>query len=511
MNSHKADYKLPNESLWKPVYRGIVVGLVAGIVVGFFRLSIEKLFEQVQGVYIQAHDKPILLVPIAVVSLLVAIIIGFMIRSDSDIKGSGIPHVEGELKGLMHPNWWSVLWKKWISGVLAISSGLMLGREGPSIQLGAMTGKGLAKAFGAGRTEKRVLIASGAAAGLSAAFNAPIAGLLFVVEEVYHHFSRMVWVTALVASLVANFVSLNIFGRTPVLAMPKDLPFLNLSQYWILVLMGIFLGLLGFFYEKIILNIGRLYHFLGRLTHLSAPLYVILAMIFILPIGYFYPQLLGGGNGMIVSLPTSNLTFWTALSYLVIRFIWSMLSYGSGVPGGIFLPILALGSLAGMVFGLGMVNLQLVSHAALPLFVVLGMAGYFGAVSKAPLTAMILVTEMVGNLKQLMAIGVVTLVAYIVMDILKGQPVYEAMLANMEPTVEHTVVEPTLIELTVSDKIAGKRVRDLVLPKNVLITTQIHQGQAEVVSGSTLLHSGDTIYLVVNEPEISKIRELLMT
>lgn len=106
-----------------------------------------------------------------------------LIKSDSDIKASGIPHVEGELKGLLHPDWWSVLWKKFVGGVLAISMGFMLGREGPSIQLGAMAGKGVAKSLKAERMEQRVLIASGAAAGLSAAFNAPIAGLLLLSKK----------------------------------------------------------------------------------------------------------------------------------------------------------------------------------------------------------------------------------------------------------------------------------------------------------------------------------------
>ena len=144
------------------------------------------------------------------------------------------------------------------------------------------------------------------------------------------------------------------------------------------------------------------------------------------------------------------------------------------------------------------------------LFVVLGMAGYFGAISKAPLTAMFLVTEMVGDFRQLMTIAVVTLVAYIAMDLLKGEPIYEALLAKLSVPQDREVTEPTLIELTVSDKIAGRYVRDLTLPKNVLITTQIHAQKSEVVSGSTRLNAGDTIFLVVNEPEIGKIRELLM-
>ncbi len=138
------------------------------------------------------------------------------------------------------------------------------------------------------------------------------------------------------------------------------------------------------------------------------------------------------------------------------------------------------------------------------------MAGYFVALSKAPLTAMILVTEMVGDFRQLMTIAVVTLVAYIAMDLLKAEPIYEALLAKLSVPQDREVIEPTLIELTVSDKIAGKYVRDLTLPKNVLITTQIHAKKSEVVSGNTRLNAGDTIFLVVNEPEIGKVRELLM-
>ena len=139
------------------------------------------------AIYEDALHNPLLILGIVLVNLLIALFIGYLIKQEKDIKGSGIPHVEGELMGLLHPSWWSVLWRKFLGGVLGISMGLMLGREGPSIQLGAMTAKGLAEGLKLSAREKRVLIAAGAAAGLSAAFNAPIAGLLFVVEEVYHH------------------------------------------------------------------------------------------------------------------------------------------------------------------------------------------------------------------------------------------------------------------------------------------------------------------------------------
>lgn len=510
MDSYYREYEFSLSSILSFVWRGIVVGCVSGIVVSLFRLLIGFISAKVVNYYELSHEQPSLLILILGMTLFIVVAIGFLIKSDSDIKGSGIPHVEGELKGLLHPDWWSVLWKKFVGGVLAISMGFMLGREGPSIQLGAMAGKGVAQSLKAERMEKRVLIASGAAAGLSAAFNAPIAGLLFVIEEIYHQFSRLVWITALVASLVANFISLNIFGLTPVLDMPGDLAVLPLKHYWILLLLGAFLGVMGYIYEKTTLKATIIYDFLGKVFHISNYFYGIFVAILILPIGYFYPQLLGGGNGLITSLSTSHLTLMSVFIYFIIRFVWSMLSYSSGLPGGIFLPILTLGALLGFGFGIFFEQFGLYSSHYLSLFVVLGMAGYFGAISKAPLTAMFLVTEMVGDFRQLMTIAVVTLVAYIAMDLLKGEPIYEALLAKLSGPQDREVIEPTLIELTVSNKIAGRYVRDLTLPKNVLITTQIHAQKSEVVSGSTRLNAGDTIFLVVNEPEIGKIRELLM-
>ena len=84
------------------------------------------------------------------------------------------------------------------------------------------------------------------------------------MEEVYHHFSRFFWVSTLAASLVANFVSLLIFGLTPVLDMPDNIPLMTLDQYWIYLFMGVFLGLSGFLYEKAVLNVGRIYDWIGQ-------------------------------------------------------------------------------------------------------------------------------------------------------------------------------------------------------------------------------------------------------
>lgn len=504
------EFESVSHSISLQVVRGLVVGATAGVIVGSFRWLIEQGFERVQALYRASRSNLSLLLILVVFYGIVIWLSSRLTRSERDIKGSGIPQVEAELKGLMSLNWWSVLWKKWVLGVLAIASGLMLGREGPSIQLGAMGGKGVSKWLKLSPVEERALIASGAAAGLAAAFNAPIAGLLFVVEEVYHHFSRFFWVSTLAASLMANFISQLIFGLTPVLHMPENIPHMSLYHYWIFVLMGIFLGVMGYLYELSVLNIGKVYDWLGKVFHVNPAYYPIFAFLAILPLGYWMPNLLGGGNGVVLSLTQEHFSFEVLVLYFLIRFIWSMLGYGSGLPGGIFLPILALGSLLGAAVGTIFLQLGVISPEQFPIFVILGMSGYFGAISKAPLTAMILVTEMVGDIRSLMPLGVVTLVAYIAMDLLKGAPVYEAMLERMMPEQIETDDETTLIEIPVSEKIAGKPVRELNLPPNVLITMQVHQGRNQMVHGATRLYPGDTIYLVVKKAEIGKIKDLLL-
>ncbi|VSQ87806.1 voltage-gated chloride channel family protein [Streptococcus pneumoniae] len=467
----KKEFAFASSTILSQVGRGIIVGLIVGIIVGSFRFLIEKGFHLIQGVY---QDQGYLVRNLFVLVLFYILICWLsakLTRSEKDIKGSGIPQVEAELKGLMSLNWWGILWKKYVLGILAIASGLMLGREGPSIQLGAVGGKGIAKWLKSSPVEERSFLA---------------------------------------ASIVANFVSLLMFGLTPVLDMPDNIPPMTLDQYWIYLVMGIFLGFSGFLYEKAVLNVGRVYDLIGQKIHLDRAYYPILAFILIIPVGIFLPQILGGGNQLVLSLTEQNFSFQVLLAYFLIRFIWSMTSYGSGLPGGIFLPILALGSLLGALVGVICVNLGLVSQEQFPIFVILGMSGYFGAISKAPLTAMILVTEMVGDIRNLMPLGLVTLVSYIIMDLLKGTPVYEAMLEKMLPEEVSSEGEVTLIEIPVSDKIAGKQVHELNLPHNVLITTQVHNGKSQTVNGSTRMYLGDMIHLVIPKSEIGKVKDLLL-
>lgn len=478
------------------VLRGLIIGTLAGFVVSTFRLLIEKELGLVKWGYAWLHLHPLFLIVWLMISVVLAVLLGKLTQGHPAIKGSGIPQIEGQLAGNYEENWWPVLWRKFVGGVLAIGSGLFLGREGPSIQLGAAVGQGVAEVHHDTPLTRRVSIASGAAAGLSAAFNAPIASTMFVLEEVYHNFSPVVWLSAFVSALASDFVSLNFFGLTPVLhiAYAHSLP---ISQYGNLLVLGIILGILGRVYQISLLNMGRLY---GRL-HIPAYLYPVVPFVLIMVVGWFWPQTLGGGNGLIVHLTQLSPSLLLFAGLLLLRFVFSMISYGSELPGGIFLPILTLGAVIGGLYGVAMHALGILPATDIANFVIYAMAGYFAGIGKAPFTAILLITEMVGSLGHLMPLAVVSLVAYVVVDILNGAPIYAALLEKLlqrEPQLSvnqgQEVIHTTVFAGALLD---GKQVREFEWPHSCLLYS-IRRGEQQLIPhGDTQIRAGDTLLISV--------------
>ncbi|MGX7195730.1 chloride channel protein [Enterococcus olivae] len=490
------------------IAKGLVVGVCVGFVVSLFRLLIETASHYVVELYLFFWESPLWLIPWAGISLLVALWLGKLIASESNIKGSGIPQVEAFLRGQLKVRWFSVLWKKFIGGILAISSGLFLGREGPSIQLGAVVAQGISEGMHQSKSEEKILVSSGASAGLAAAFNAPIAGLLFVLEEVHHSFSPLIWLTSFSAALSANLVSLHFFGMTPVLFI-GEMEKIPLRYYWTLPLLGVFVGLMGWLYQRVLLALPKLY---GKLPFLSPNYYGIIPFLLILPIGLVLPRFLGGGHQIVLFLAEVPLSFWMLVGLFLFRFVFSMVSYGSNLPGGIFLPILSLGAILGTLYGVVLSQSFGVDEGLIKNFLVFAMAGYFAAIGKAPLTAMVLVTEMIGSMSHLMSIGIVVLVSYIVVDSLGGKPIYETLLERIvQPNFGDITGKKTIIEFPVAPGSAFDEcmVRDIEWPREMLLTS-IRRGAAELLThGDTVILGGDVLIILTDQGISQKVKNHL--
>lgn len=407
---------------------GLAVGLGAGISISIFRYLLAG--SEILRPVIYHNLKEALAggqwqwLALYILSfIIIAYLLKLIVAREPMCTGSGIPQIKGILQGDMSMRWFSVLWSKILGGVLAIGAGMSLGREGPSVQIGACVGQGLSQTSRRTRFESRILMTAGAGAGLAAAFNAPLAGVIFGLEEMQKTISPALLLTGITASITAATVTEVIFGMSPVFSMGYLLP-LPLNLFDVLVVAGIVIGLLGRLFNIALAYSLNTYSKLG-LSGLKKPL---LPLTLAAGLGFVLPEILGGGNLLVDSLVVTDYTIGFLCLLFVGKFLFTMICFGSGVPGGIFLPMLVLGAAGGAVLAKLLVLAGLLPAMYYADIIVFGMAAYFSAVVKSPVTGSILILEMTGSFQHMLALLVVSLTAYVISDLTGGRPVYDELL-----------------------------------------------------------------------------------
>lgn len=407
---------------------GLAVGLGAGISISIFRYLLAGseilrpvIYHNLREALADGQWQWLALYILSFI--IIAYLLKLIVAREPMCTGSGIPQIKGILQGDMSMRWFSVLWSKIIGGVMAIGAGMSLGREGPSVQIGACVGQGLSQTSRRTRFESRILMTAGAGAGLAAAFNAPLAGVIFGLEEMQKTISPALLLTGITASITAATVTEVVFGMSPVFSMGYLLP-LPLNLFDVLVAAGIVIGLLGRLFNIALAYSLNTYSRLG-LSGMKKPL-VPLALAGIL--GFVLPEILGGGNLLVDSLVVTDYTIGFLCLLFVGKFLFTMICFGSGVPGGIFLPMLVLGAAGGAVLAKLLVLAGLLPAMYYADIIVFGMAAYFSSVVKSPVTGSILILEMTGSFQHMLALLVVSLTAYVISDLTGGRPVYDELL-----------------------------------------------------------------------------------
>ena len=409
------------------ITEGLCVGLVGGFVVLLYRVALTFAGDWLVKILSYMKGNPFRCVVWFLILAALAWIVGKLVKWDPMISGSGIPQVEGEIAGRLSQNWKRVLPAKFAGGFLCMLGGLSLGREGPSIQLGAMAGQGISRALGRGKREEKFLMTCGASAGLSAAFHAPLAGMMFAVEEIHKTFSIPILLPVMTASVTADYIASHILGLDPVFRF-QITEYLPQNYYWLLILLGILVGVSGVFYNWGMLKAQELYR---KIPFMKETGRLLIAFLTAGVLGIVMPWVLGSGSGLIVSLTQGEMVLGMVVLTLVMKFLFSAVSFGSGAPGGIFFPLLILGALIGAVFAMAGVEFFGLAPVYVNNFVLLGMTGFFTAIVRAPLTGIILLFEMSGSISQMLSLSIVSVTAYIVATLMRSEPIYDSLLKRI--------------------------------------------------------------------------------
>jgi len=403
----------------------LLVGAVAGVVGAVFRIALFHLAVWRTRWIHEAHRLGWSgIIPVIAVTTLAAAVAAYMVRRFSpESSGSGIPYVERQLRERWIGNHFPIVIVKFFGGLIAIGSGLALGREGPTIQIGAGIGHLLGGAFRRNENERRVLLAAGAGAGLATAFNAPIAGAVFVLEELVAGFDVPISIATLGASAGAIGVARFMLGEQPdfQVAMLKHLEIGNVGGNLVL---GTLLGFAGVFYNRAILGALAIH---ARLAKIPVEWRAAAIGVLIGVLGWFLPEWIGGGDNLTQQALSGHVAFGLTASIFLVRFVLGPISYSAETPGGLFAPMLTIGSEGGLLVGWLWARL-FASNSVLPTeFAVVGMAALFTSVVRAPVTGIILVIELTGTFGLLLPMLTAAFAAMTVATLMKQEPIYDSL------------------------------------------------------------------------------------
>ncbi|WP_428686050.1 H(+)/Cl(-) exchange transporter ClcA [Reyranella sp.] len=401
-------------------------GGATGVVGAAFHLAVNALVPWPSWLVAQMGHGPLTMAAAAAIAATGLVAAFFLTRLVApEAAGSGVQEIEGAMEGLRHVRWRRVLPVKFVGGVMALSSGLVAGREGPTIHMGASIAQAIAERLKLSEAELRGLLAAGAAAGLAAAFNAPLAAILFVIEETRKQFRYTFRsYTAVIIASAASAIGMEIVGGTaPQLKLDNaEMPLSMLPAFLVL---GVVLGALGLVFNRTLLFLLDWVSTTFRRVPFLPALLVgaavgVLALVL--------PQAVGGGELLIPGIVTGNLPIATLLLLCLMRFAGTMLSYPVGVPGGIFSPMLTLATTVGLIGALlleAVVPLPPLGGAA---FAIAAMGGLFSASIRAPLVGVVLAAELTGGYALILPLIVTCVTANGIAQALGSRPIYELLL-----------------------------------------------------------------------------------
>ena len=511
----------------------IFVGLLTGLVAVPYHYLLQQLFNS-RKLFFDGHYPWYFHVLFFFTLWGILLCVNWMVKKMPLITGGGIPQTRAVINGrITYKNPLTQLIAKFTGGILAISAGLSLGREGPCVQIGSYVGNIISKwghvlagerkqllAAGAGAgvgaafflapKAPKHLWAAGAGAGLAAAFAAPLASSLLVIESIERFDAPKTAITTLLAGVVAGGVASLIFPFNPysqISAIAPQATFID--QLKLFLFLAVVISVFGKIYSMFTLWCKD---FFTRLKH---PPYM--KMLYLLIIAYTISlteiDLTGGGEQFLImqAMHGYHPVLWIA-AMMLIHLIFTSLSFSSGLPGGNFIPTLVTGGLFGQIIALLLVKYGFIETESISYIMLISMVGFLVAVVRTPLTGIVLITEITGHLDVFYPSIIVGGLTYYFTEMLQIKPfnvvLYDEMIST--PAFRAEGRSSLFVEIMTGAYFDGKEVDHLTLPQRCIIKT-IHRDRKDLAPAGQTLIPGDQVEIEIDSQDIEKLYEPLVS
>jgi CIC family chloride channel protein len=395
----------------------LVIGALTGLTVVAFILVTERLGMRLYPVGGAPWRR--LLFPVAG-----SLGIGYLLyQYFPNARGSGVPQTKAALYAREGRITLRTVLGKFFCTSATLASGIPLGREGPSVQVGAGIGSVLGRVLGLPTEQVKRLIPVGAAAAIAAAFNTPLAAVLFALEEIVGDLNAPVMGAVVLASATAWMVLRVSLGDHPLFKVPQY-HLVHPAEFAVYAVLGVAGGLISAVFAKLLLGIRERFLRFPIKTRWFQP---VAGGLLVGVMGWFVPQVLGVGYGFVGDALNGNMAFKMMLLLVVLKLFAVTTSYASGNAGGIFGPALFIGAMVGGSVGTVAHHFFPGYTAAPGAYALVGMGAVFAGVVRAPMTSVLMIFEMTQDYAVIVPLMIANLISLFIASRLQHDPIYEAL------------------------------------------------------------------------------------
>jgi CIC family chloride channel protein len=403
-----------------------LLGIIVGLAGGFGAIGFRHLISFFQSISYGSADEFLSVVPMipwylrigipALGGLVVGPIVYFLAR---EAKGHGVPEVMEAVAmkyGIIRKR---VVFIKTLVSAICIGTGGSVGREGPIVQIGSAVGSTLGQMFKVSANRMKTLVGCGAAAGIAATFNAPIAGSMFALEIILGEFGVATFSPVIISAVTATAVSRHFLGDTPAFVVPSY-QLVSAFEFPLYAIMGVFCALVGVAFTILLYRGEDLFDSLRFPEYLKA----VLGGLILGAMGLLFPQILGIGYGAINLALVQKLSWWLMFLLVGAKILATTITIGSGGSGGIFAPSLFIGAMAGGVFGGVVHNLFPAVTAPPGAYSIVSMGAVVAATTHGPLSAILILFEMTGDYKIILPLMITCIISRLIAGRLLKESIY---------------------------------------------------------------------------------------
>ncbi len=512
---------------------GSITGIVTAVVISVYKLVAGEVIELSGEVYSLLRSAPIWLLAALPVLALLAWAFALIYRKVPNLGGGGIPTSIGVVRGILPMSSWGNLFGIFMMSLTTFFIGVPLGNEGPSVQMGTAVGKGCVRTLARKKywAWERYSMTGGACAGFAVATGAPISGILFAIEEAHQRISPMIIMVSatsvmfadLTAKLLATLLPIHttLFERLSLVTLsPRDI--------WLPVVVGIVVGTAAVlflrYYRVIRKLVGIIKKRVGAFGDVAT---IFTAFVITAILGIVCESFISTGHHLMLSLFEDNPAIWLLVVVLLVRATLTLFANTSGITGGLFVPILALGTLLSAILSGFFVDVCGVSEEYGTVILVLGITACISAMMKMPLTSIVFAIEALSSIENSIYIIIVAVVSYIITEFFGVHSITDVVVEHRAESIHHGMeanVMEAFVTVTPESFAVGKQIRDILWPNNLFVLSVkfVSNDHVEVDGhGGMAIRAGDVIHVryltydpertreeicaIVGEQEISEI------